>query len=84
MCQDIAMPRILGGKERRRRARETRNRHSSEIPSSSPGTPLYSGGASPLAVAGVILATSELDRLSSMARDDVEGAAPRLGGDALR
>ena len=60
---------MLDGKERRRRARETRIRHSSEIqPPPLADTTLRDDGTRPLALAGMVLATADLDRLSSMAR----------------
>lgn len=64
-------PRILDGRERRRLARETGLRHSSEAISSMSATPLESegSGASPLALAGLSIAAAELDRLSSQARE---------------
>lgn len=62
---------FLGARERRRRAHETTLHHSSETPTSVSGeSPLKGEGKNLLAVAGMVLATSELDRLNSKARRD--------------
>ncbi|KAH7322752.1 hypothetical protein B0I35DRAFT_476672 [Stachybotrys elegans] len=65
-------------RERRRQARDSRARfsssHSSPLLSPSPTT--YEGTA-PLAMAGMMLATAELDRLSQRARDEASSGAKR-------
>lgn len=60
------------GKERRRRARESPERHSSEQRDSVTLTPYAEEGTSPLVMAGVALATTELDRLTTLARQSEE------------
>lgn len=59
--------RFQTGKERRRRARESERRRKSSYEAETPKLSAEDG-ARPLVVAGVLLATSELDRLSSRAR----------------
>lgn len=67
-------PKFQDGKERRRQAHDSAGHEASETPSplSTPGQ----GGASPLALAGVMIATAELDRLSGLARMDEDTKVP--------
>ncbi|KAK5995504.1 hypothetical protein PT974_03912 [Cladobotryum mycophilum] len=73
----FAAPRFQDGRERRRRARESREHHSpSDIAALRQNTQLGGEGVSPLVVAGIVMA-AELDRLSQMARtrgDESEGS----------
>lgn len=58
------MPRFQDGRERRRRARGSLERHSPSDIGSPRSTPVGERGASPLVVAGLVMATADLDRLS--------------------
>ncbi|KAL7938611.1 hypothetical protein V8C35DRAFT_288632 [Trichoderma chlorosporum] len=61
----LDMPRFQDGRERRRRARGSLERHSpSDIGSPQQSTPVGERAAGPLAVAGLAMAAAELDRLS--------------------
>lgn len=66
-------PTFAKGRERRRRARDSQEAcSSSDIASSSNHSPLGTEAKNSLAVAGVMLATEELDRLSERARNHGE------------
>lgn len=72
----LDMPRFQDGRERRRRARGSLERHSpSDIGSPRQSTPVGERAASPLVVAGIMMATAELDRLSHVHKkeEDEEG-----------
>ncbi|EHK23762.1 uncharacterized protein TRIVIDRAFT_221010 [Trichoderma virens Gv29-8] len=61
----LDMPRFQDGRERRRRARGSLERHSpSDLGSPRQSTPVGERAAGPLVVAGIAMATAELDRLS--------------------
>ncbi|KAH8694670.1 hypothetical protein BGZ61DRAFT_545471 [Ilyonectria robusta] len=75
---------VHSGKERRRRARESES-HSEQTRGSSDeaaeavySAPTVDKGTRPLAMAGVVLATSDLDRLSLMARRGEGAETPKI------
>ncbi|KAL7956518.1 hypothetical protein V8C34DRAFT_212426 [Trichoderma compactum] len=69
----LDMPRFQDGRERRRRARGSLERHSpSDIGSPRQSTPVGERGAGPLVVAGIVMATADLDRLSQAYKKEKE------------
>ena len=63
------------GRERRRRARDSQDVYSSsDVTSPSNHSPLGTEAKSTLAMAGMMMATEDLDRLSEMARSQDQGA----------
>ncbi|KAL7817438.1 hypothetical protein V8C44DRAFT_236206 [Trichoderma aethiopicum] len=80
----LDIPRFQDGRERRRRAQESLERHSpSDLVSPHQSPAAGARAASPLVAAGIMLATVELDRLSRGERRD-EGEEVCLWGDARR
>ncbi|KAL7951720.1 hypothetical protein V8C42DRAFT_15539 [Trichoderma barbatum] len=69
----LDMPRFQDGRERRRRARGSLEQHSpSDIGSPRQSTPVGERAAGPLVVAGIVMATAELDRLSNAYKKEEE------------
>jgi hypothetical protein len=76
VSQVADLPRMQPGRERRRLARESKDHEcSSGAGSSLQASPLEGEGTGSLAVAGIMLATQDLDRLTMMARERPQGAA---------
>jgi hypothetical protein len=73
-------PSVFDGRERRRRARDAREHHSSSDASSplynSPMSAVGSPALSPLAMAGMMIAAGELDRLTNQAKSNASSEVP--------